>query len=140
MTPAAVGTFLAGGGPAGDRDHDRLVQALNERFMDQGGDHPLAYADELPGLEGILHRHATMRVLAGRGWVAEGVWRLFRLCRPMSLRYRFRILSRYLRFRDQSRDLQSLNRCNGQFRPAGRGGQGQLVVDRQASRRTRPLS
>ena len=42
-----IGAFLAGEQSISDHDHDVLVQALNERFLDRGEDHPLDYADEL---------------------------------------------------------------------------------------------
>ena len=48
LLPATVGAALSGGGGLGDHDHDVLVQALNERFVDRAQNHPLAYADELP--------------------------------------------------------------------------------------------
>ncbi|MBV9820395.1 MAG: hypothetical protein JOZ07_18860 [Solirubrobacterales bacterium] len=47
LLPAEIQAFLAGEHPLGDHDHDLLVQALNERFLDHDGDHPLDYADEL---------------------------------------------------------------------------------------------
>ena len=48
LPPAAIGAALAGAITLGDHDHDVLVQALNERFIDRAENHPLAYADELP--------------------------------------------------------------------------------------------
>jgi hypothetical protein len=36
---------LAGRRPLTAPEFDVVAQALNERFMDDGGDHPLAYAD-----------------------------------------------------------------------------------------------
>lgn len=48
LPPAAIGAALSGRGGLGDHDHDVLVQALNERFVDRAQNHPLAYADELP--------------------------------------------------------------------------------------------
>ena len=48
LLPGEIHTFLVGGGRIGDHDHDVLVQALNEQFLERGDDHPLAYADELP--------------------------------------------------------------------------------------------
>ena len=48
LPPAAIGAALTGAITLGDHDHDVLVQALNERFVDLAQDHPLAYADELP--------------------------------------------------------------------------------------------
>jgi hypothetical protein len=39
--------YLSGRGLVGDHDHDILVQALNERFANFGGNQTLAYADEL---------------------------------------------------------------------------------------------
>lgn len=47
LAPAEIQAFLAGQQPLGDHDHDLLVHALNERFVDRGEDHPLGYADEL---------------------------------------------------------------------------------------------
>ena len=49
LAPTGILAFLTGERPLGDLDHDLLVQALNERFSERGGDHPLHYADELPG-------------------------------------------------------------------------------------------
>lgn len=43
-----IGAFLAGTGELSDHDHDMVVHALNERFVDQAMDHPLAYAEDLP--------------------------------------------------------------------------------------------
>lgn len=43
-TPATVAAFLSGDRRLGDYDHDLLTQALNERFLDSGDDHPLPYA------------------------------------------------------------------------------------------------
>jgi hypothetical protein len=48
LSPGKIQAFLLGERLIGDHDHDVLVHALNERFFDQGDDHPLAYADELP--------------------------------------------------------------------------------------------
>ena len=48
LPPAAIGAALSGRSGLGDHDHDLLVQALNERFVDRAQNHPLAYADELP--------------------------------------------------------------------------------------------
>jgi hypothetical protein len=47
LMPGEVRAFLAGERQLSDHDHDMLVQSLNERFQDRGGDHPLDYADEL---------------------------------------------------------------------------------------------
>lgn len=47
LSPDQIKAFLAGEHPLGDHDHDLLVHALNEHFIDQGDDHPLDYADEL---------------------------------------------------------------------------------------------
>jgi hypothetical protein len=47
LLPVEVQFFLTGGRRIGDHDHDMLVQALNEHFLEQGENHPLAYADEL---------------------------------------------------------------------------------------------
>jgi hypothetical protein len=48
MLPEDIQSFLRGERRIADHDHDVLVQALNERFLQGGDDHPLAYADELP--------------------------------------------------------------------------------------------
>ena len=48
LPPAAIGAALHGHVGLGDHDHDMLVQALNEHFVDRAQNHPLAYADELP--------------------------------------------------------------------------------------------
>ena len=48
LPPAAIGAALSGRVGLGDHDHDLLVQALNEYFIDRAQNHPLAYADELP--------------------------------------------------------------------------------------------
>jgi hypothetical protein len=48
LSPLCIQGYLNGRGLISDHDHDILVQALNERFADFGGDQPLAYADELP--------------------------------------------------------------------------------------------
>jgi hypothetical protein len=42
-----VDAFLSGSRAVDDHDHDLIVHALNERFVDREADHPLAYADEL---------------------------------------------------------------------------------------------
>jgi len=47
LMPWHVEAFLSGSRVVDDRDHDLIVQALNERFLDLDADHPLAYADEL---------------------------------------------------------------------------------------------
>jgi hypothetical protein len=47
LLPEEIERFLLGGERIGDRDHDMLVQALNEHFLERGENHPLAYADEL---------------------------------------------------------------------------------------------
>jgi hypothetical protein len=44
--PRDVRTYL-GGGAVESIDYDVLAQALNERFLDQGGNHPVPYQDEL---------------------------------------------------------------------------------------------
>lgn len=45
--PRVVGSFFDGTMVPGDADYDLLVQALNERFMDRGSDHPVPYGDEI---------------------------------------------------------------------------------------------
>jgi hypothetical protein len=46
-TPAQLAGFLAGGERLGPTDHDRLAQALNERFTSLGQDSPVPYSDQL---------------------------------------------------------------------------------------------
>lgn len=50
----AITAALSGRGGLREHDHDVLVQALNEVFLDRGEDHPLSYADELTGPRGRL--------------------------------------------------------------------------------------
>jgi hypothetical protein len=33
-------------------DHDLIAHALNERFVEMGGNHPVPYADDDPGVDG----------------------------------------------------------------------------------------
>ena len=42
-SPIAVRTYLNGGGAADVRDHDLLVDALNERFTELGLNRPVPY-------------------------------------------------------------------------------------------------
>jgi hypothetical protein len=44
--PGEVRAYLGGGGTR-SMDYDVLAQAINERFLDQGGNHPVPYRDEL---------------------------------------------------------------------------------------------
>ena len=44
--PVDVRTYLSGGAVE-SMDYDVLAQAINERFLDQGGNHPVPYQDEL---------------------------------------------------------------------------------------------
>jgi hypothetical protein len=44
--PEVVRAFL-GGSSAAVIDYDVLAQAINERFLDQGGDHPVPYREDL---------------------------------------------------------------------------------------------
>ena len=39
-----VRAWLAGTAEPGDRDHDLMAQALNDRFLDEGLNHPVAYS------------------------------------------------------------------------------------------------
>jgi hypothetical protein len=51
--PRDVRTYL-GGGAVESMDYDVLAQAINERFLDRGGNHPVPYQDELgPGSGGL---------------------------------------------------------------------------------------
>lgn len=45
--PKVIDSILEGTVAPTDRDYDLLAQALNERFMDRGTDHPVPYGDEL---------------------------------------------------------------------------------------------
>lgn len=45
-SPAVVRSYLDGAGPP-VADYDVLAHALNERFVDRGGNHPVPYAEEL---------------------------------------------------------------------------------------------
>jgi tryptophanase len=47
-TPQTMGALLSGDEPLGRRQYDFLAQALNERYMDLGMNHPVPYFDELP--------------------------------------------------------------------------------------------
>jgi hypothetical protein len=38
-------TWLAGTAAIPDRDYDFIAQALNDRFLDRGAHHPVAYSD-----------------------------------------------------------------------------------------------
>jgi hypothetical protein len=44
-SPEAVRAYLEGNG--GSIDYDVLAQAINERFLDMGQNHPVPYMDEL---------------------------------------------------------------------------------------------
>ena len=46
-TAGAVRAYLGADVDPGLIDFDVLVQALNEKFMDLGGDHPVPYAEDL---------------------------------------------------------------------------------------------
>ena len=47
--PDEVRAYL-GGGTVAVMDYDVLAHAINERFVDQGGNHPVPYREELdPG-------------------------------------------------------------------------------------------
>jgi hypothetical protein len=39
--------FVSGRSAISEREYDRLAQAINEKFMDQDEDHPLAYAEDI---------------------------------------------------------------------------------------------
>ena len=43
--PGRLRDYLAGGG--GPVDYDVVAQAINERFIDRGDDHPVPYSEEL---------------------------------------------------------------------------------------------
>ena len=47
LRPAAIGAALSGSLDLGNHDHDLIVQALNDRFLDIDQNYRLAYADEL---------------------------------------------------------------------------------------------
>ncbi len=46
-TAAWVRAFLDADTDPGLTDYDVLAQAVNERFMDMGGDHPVPYREDL---------------------------------------------------------------------------------------------
>ena len=46
-SPQVVGSILEGSVVPSDADYDLLAQALNERFMDRGSNHPVPYRDEI---------------------------------------------------------------------------------------------
>jgi hypothetical protein len=43
LQPIDIDAYLAGITDVSDIDHDLITHALNERHLEQGGDHPLAY-------------------------------------------------------------------------------------------------
>ncbi len=45
-TAFQVEAFLYGALQPSSHDHDVIAQALNERFVELGGDHPVPYADD----------------------------------------------------------------------------------------------
>jgi hypothetical protein len=45
-SPAGVRSYLDGSG-AGTIDYDVLVQAINETYVEKGGNHPVPYRDDL---------------------------------------------------------------------------------------------
>ena len=47
-TAMEVEAILYGALVAADRDRDLIAVALNERYAELGGDHPLAYSDDGP--------------------------------------------------------------------------------------------
>ena len=46
-SPATLHDYLAGSAIPDRHDYDQVAQALNEAFLDRGGDHPVPYADEI---------------------------------------------------------------------------------------------
>lgn len=48
LNEEGVNAALSGRSSLSVLDHDLLVHALNERFVDRDENHPLAYSDELP--------------------------------------------------------------------------------------------
>jgi hypothetical protein len=47
LPPQIIDSILKGRVVPSDEDYDLLAQALNERFMDRGSDHPVPYRDEI---------------------------------------------------------------------------------------------
>ncbi len=45
--PQVVQAILEGRVAPSRADYDLLAQALNEKFLDRGGDHPVPYRDEI---------------------------------------------------------------------------------------------
>ena len=46
-TPGAIEAYLRGEGTLDAQQHDVLAHAINERFHDQGMDHPAPYAEDV---------------------------------------------------------------------------------------------
>jgi hypothetical protein len=46
-SPAVVGSFLSGGEEPDQVQYDILAQALNERFLDLGMNHPVPYFEDV---------------------------------------------------------------------------------------------
>ena len=51
LLPAVISAALSGDQELGDHDYDRVVQALNDHFVDLDQGHPVAYSYELPPAE-----------------------------------------------------------------------------------------
>jgi hypothetical protein len=47
-TPLELEAYLFGALIPSAHDHDVVAHALNERFVELGGDHPVPYSDEVP--------------------------------------------------------------------------------------------
>jgi hypothetical protein len=45
-TLAVMRTWLTGGAEIPDRDYDFIAQALNDRFIERGLNHPVAYSEK----------------------------------------------------------------------------------------------
>ncbi len=50
-TALELEAYLYGALVATDHDRDLVAAALNERFSELGGDHPLSYSDDREGVE-----------------------------------------------------------------------------------------
>ena len=49
-SPSLVRSYLSDGAAMEPIDYDVLAQAINERFVERGGNHPVPYSDDLsPG-------------------------------------------------------------------------------------------
>lgn len=48
LPPYVINAYFQGGPEISDHDYDILAHALNEHFLDQESNHPIAYVEDLP--------------------------------------------------------------------------------------------